>query len=121
MIVFPVADTNSDVRRKLTAFRPPPDFPRVVEAKVLRAKKEGIVLGNHSHPHVEGFFLVQGHSTIRTWTLYDGVQEQQLAAPVMFMFEPDEEHILVCSRGMILVGYSPVTYADENNTTATHL
>ena len=121
MKVFPVADTHTDERRTLTAFRPSADFPHTAEGKVLITKKDGVRLGNHSHPHVEGFFLVQGECTVRTWTQAGGVKDHALKAPVMFMFEPHEEHILTCSDTMILVGYMPITFEEENNTPASHL
>ena len=121
MKVFTRVDRHSDERRDLTAFRPTSDFPRVSEAKVLIVKQNGVRLGNHAHPHFEGFFLVAGTCIIRTWTEAGGLQEQKLSAPVMFMFEPGEEHLLVCSNGVTLVGYMPVTFEQENNTPATHL
>lgn len=121
MQIFPIADQHRDDRRDLTAFRPPPDFPRVAEGKVLITKRDGVRLGNHSHPHFEGFFLVRGSCTVRTWSADKGVQELPLTAPVMFMFEPNEEHLLTCSEGMVLVGYMPVTFEEERNVPATHL
>jgi len=121
MKIFSVVDSNSDDRRDLTAFRPTSDFPQVVEAKVLVVKKDGVQLGNHSHPHVEGFFLVAGTCIVRTWTKTGGAQEQHFSAPVMFMFEPGEEHLLICSSEVILVGYMPVIFEEENNTSATHV
>ncbi|MBI4434386.1 hypothetical protein HY635_01010 [Candidatus Uhrbacteria bacterium] len=121
MQIFPVADHHSDDRRDLTAFRPPPEFPRAAEAKVLVTKKAEVRLGNHSHPHFEGFFLVAGSCTVRTWTPTGGVQEQSLSAPIMFMFEPNEEHLLTCSEGMVIVGYMPVTFEEERNVPAQHL
>ena len=121
MIVFEIADQHEDQRRKLTAFRPPVEFPKTAEAKVLITKQDGVRLGNHSHPHLEGFFLVSGSCVIKTWTELGGAKEQILEAPIMFMFEPDEEHLLVCSNGMTLVGYMPVTFEEENNAKATHL
>lgn len=121
MKIFPVADSHSDARRDLAAFRPSDDFPQTAEGKVLVVKTDGVRLGNHSHPHVEGFFLVSGSCVVRTWSEAEGVQERTLAAPVMFMFEPDEEHVLTCSADMILVGYMPVTFEHENNTRAGHL
>lgn len=121
MKIFPVADSHEDERRKLTAFRPSPDFPHVKEAKVLITKSENVCLGRHSHSHVEGFFLVSGTCVIKTWTAADGAQEQQLSAPVMFMFEPEEEHLLTCSKDMILVGYMPTSFEEENNSPATHI
>ncbi|MDP3997534.1 MAG: hypothetical protein Q8P73_03480 [bacterium] len=123
MRVFTVADSHEDDRRALTAFRPPAEFPNVAEAetKVLVVKQEGVKLGNHSHPHYEGFLLVKGMCDVRTWTEFEGLQEHGLEAPVMFMFEPGEEHVLTCSEDMVLVGYMPVTFENENNTLATHL
>ncbi len=121
MKIFSVADSHSDDRRDLTAFRPTSDFPQVAETKVLVVKKDGVSLGNHSHPHVEGFFLVAGTCIVQTWRKTEGTQEQQLSAPVMFMFEPGEEHLLTCPNGVILVGYMPVTFEEENNTPATHV
>lgn len=121
MKIFPVADGHSDARRDLTAFRPSADFPRTAESKVLVVKADGVRLGNHSHPHVEGFFLITGSCVVRTWSEQHGVQEQTLNAPIMFMFEPGEEHILTCSAGMVLVGYMPVTFEHENNAPAVHL
>lgn len=118
---FPVADSHTDERRTLTAFRPSADFPHTVEGKVLITQKDGVQLGNHSHPHAEGFFLIQGRCRIRTWTQTDGVQEHELQAPVMFMFSPHEEHVLTCSEDMILVGYVPTTFEKENSTPASHL
>lgn len=121
MKIFSVANTHDDARRTIVAFHLPPEFPRVAEAKVLTSKQGGVVLGNHSHTHYEGFFLVQGACTVLTWTEAEGVLEHVLQAPAMFMFEPGEEHRLTCSKDLILVGYMPVTYEDENNTRATHL
>jgi len=116
-----IADSNSDERRDLIAFRPPSDFPQATEAKMLSVKNDGTVLGNHAHPHAEGFFLVSGSCLVRTWTKTNGVKERELSAPVMFYFEPEEEHALICSKGTIIVGYMPTTFTKENNTPATHL
>lgn len=121
MKIFSKVDSHDDERRVLTAFRPTPDFPRSAEAKVIVTKHAGVRLGNHSHPHIEGFFLVSGSCAVRTWTSGQGQKEERLVAPVMFMFEPNEEHVLVCSDNMILVGYLPVTFEQENNIPATHL
>ena len=88
---------------------------------MLVVKSDGVRLGNHSHPHPEGFFLVMGNCVVRTWSEQEGVQEHPLVAPIMFMFEPGEEHLLTCSADMILVGYMPVTFEEENNTPAAHL
>ncbi|MFA6423927.1 MAG: hypothetical protein WCV83_01275 [Candidatus Magasanikbacteria bacterium] len=121
MQIFLVADSHSDSRRDLTAFRPPPYFPKPVESKVLITKSKGVRLGNHSHAHVEGFFLVKGRCRVRTWTENGGVWDHVIMAPTMFMFEPGEEHVLACSAGMILVGYMPVTFEDQKNFPATHL
>jgi hypothetical protein len=121
MKIFKVADKHEDERRNLTAFRPTADFPKTVEGKVIVVKRDGMKLGNHSHPHPEGFFLVVGNCTVRTWTKDNNIQEQKLQAPVMFMFDPGEEHLLTCSVGMVLVGYMPITFEEENNTPATHI
>ena len=122
MHVFNQVDGHDDSRRTLTAFRPSSDFPRSAEAKVLVVKQDGVRLGNHAHPHFEGFFLVFGSCVVRTWKdEQEGVTESRLEAPVMFMFEPNEEHILTCSADMVLVGYMPVTFEEENNTPAIHL
>ncbi|MEI7620364.1 MAG: hypothetical protein WCJ57_02230 [Candidatus Falkowbacteria bacterium] len=121
MLVFTEADSHEDDRRKLTAFRPTPDFPKATEAKVINVKSDGVILGKHSHNHVEGFLLASGSCLIKTWTETKWLQEQELSAPTMFIFEPGEEHLLTCSKGTILVGYMPVTFEDENNTPATHV
>mgnify|MGYP001571610977 FL=1 len=49
------------------------------------------------------------------------MEERELSAPIMFVFEPGEEHIFICSSGMILVGYTPTTFKPENLIPATHL
>lgn len=121
MILIQQIDKNDDFRRCLTAFRPPADFPKSAESKVIITKKDGVQLGNHSHPHNEGFMLVSGSCSVRTWTEKSGVQELELTAPIMFMFEQDEEHLLTCSNEMVLIGYMPITFMEENNTRATHL
>ena len=116
-----MADRNRRVGRTLVAFRPPPDFPKTVEAKVITVDQHGVRLGRHSHPHAEGFFLVVGGCTVWTWTEADGLHDTTLEAPAMFMFEPGEEHVLICSQGMVLVGYMPVTFDEENSIPATHI
>lgn len=121
MKIILVADRHSDTRRDLIAFRPPSDFPVVAEAKVLVAKLDGIRLGNHSHPHVEGFMLAAGKCHIRTWSQAEGLRDHDLTAPTLFMFEPDEEHVVIGSENMVLVGYLPVTFEQEHNVSATHL
>lgn len=121
MKIFPITDENNDDRRNLTAFNPPFDSPAPVEAKVLVVKHDGVRLGNHSHPHAEGFMLASGSCKVQTWTASDGNKEYELVAPTMVMFEPGEEHLLTCSKGMILVGYMPVPFSEQNNTLATHL
>ena len=114
MKLFKPTNKHTDERRDLMAFRLPSNFPRTVEGKMLIIKKDGVKLGNHSHPHTEGFFLVTGSCTVRTWTKKNGVQEHCLKAPVMFMFFPNEEHLLfTCSRKMTLVGYMPITFKEE--------
>jgi len=118
---FEAADHHSDARRDLTAFRPPADFPHVTEAKILCVKEEGITLGRQYRPHAEGFFLAVGSCVVNTWSEKKGLQTTPLSGPIMFSFEPHEEHALVCSKGMILIGYMPVTFENENNTPATHL
>ena len=121
MRIFKVADRHENDRRVLTAFEPSSDFPNPVEAKVIVTKFSGVWLGNHSHEHFEGFFLVAGTCTVRTWTEREGVKDHALIGPIMFLFEPGEEHILTCSEGMILVGFMPLTFKNQHNTAATHI
>jgi len=121
MLVLEKVDSHDDERRTLIAFRPPDIFPKVVEGKMLVVKNDGVSLGKHSHPHNEGFFLAAGACNIKTWTAEHGVQEKYLVAPIMFMFEPNEEHLLICAKGTIIIGYMPVIFGNENNAPAVHL
>jgi len=115
MILFEITSKNEDERRYLTAFELPTNFPVVAEAKMLATKQDGVRLGNHSHPYCEGFFLVAGSCQIRTWTEKSGIQEHNLTAPAMFMFEAGEEHALTCNDQTILVGYSPMPFEKQDH------
>jgi hypothetical protein len=122
MRVFEKVCAHEDDRRTLEAFSPSAGFPVSVEVKIIRTSCEGVRLGNHSHPHREGFFLVVGHCRVRTWKEGDeSVQEHTLVAPVMFEFDPREEHLLTCSSNMILIGFSPTIFDEGNNIPATRL
>jgi hypothetical protein len=122
MIVIYTARENENRQRVLAAFSLPPEFPAVVEAEMISAHKVSqVLLGGHSHPHSEGFFLVEGSLVAKTWTSEKGYEHRALSSPVMFMFKPREEHQLICSYGTILVGLSPVAFGEENNTPAEHL
>jgi hypothetical protein len=121
MKVFTPTNEHSDNRRDLSAFQLPPEFPTVAETKVLVVKGKAVELGRHYHPHPEGFLLAAGSCVVRTWTPGSGVCETEIHAPQLFMFEAQEEHLLTCEQGTVLVGYMPVTFSDENNTPAIHV
>lgn len=86
------------------------------------AFKRHAPLGRHSHPHFEGLFLVQGACLVRTWGRGIGVREEQLNAPVMFMFYPNEEHTITCSEDAILIDFLPLATNEEpHNTPAANI
>ena len=112
---------NVDDRRTISPCEFPVEnfVPR--ESKIINKCADGAVLGLHSHPHKEVFHLIAGTCLVRTWSEQGGMNEYAFTAPVCFMFEPNEEHVVICSKTTVLFGQSPVVFEEENNVESTHL
>ena len=114
-------DSHDSKMRLLTAWE---DICGIPEIKVLHTKKDRAFLGGtigHKHDYSETYLLAHGESTWYTWNKTDGQQIHELKAPTLFIIEPNEEHAVIASNDMVLVGLLPQKFQPGSHIDAEHL
>lgn len=118
MEIISAYDSHTDERRSLGAFL---FTGQVAEVKQITATKDGVSLGNHSHPYDEYFLVAKGKCMLKTFSATKGKQETPLVAPLMLKIESGEEHVFVCEKGTILIGFLPEKFSPTNMVPAKNL